>query len=110
MLIAFQWVFLFIALLAVCLGIFLKRRKSWSVRMLVVWCVFWLFATGITLFPNTASQVAAIVGIGRGVDLVVYAAITLLFALLFRAEVRFDRLEKQLTVLVRDIALKNVQK
>ncbi len=110
MLITFQWVFLGVAVLASIGGVYLKIRKSWSARALLLWLCFWCLATLVTLWPESASRVAETFGIGRGADLVVYAAITLIFALLFRAEVHFDRLERQLTSLVRELALRDISK
>jgi hypothetical protein len=110
MFILFQWIFLGVACIAIAGGVTLKIKKSWSGRTLLWWCLFWVLATLVTLFPNSASQVAETLGIGRGVDVIIYAALTLLFGLLFRAEVRFDRLEKQITILVREIALNRTEK
>ena len=63
--------------------------------------------TGITLvaFPMLAQRVADAVHIGRGVDLLMYVAI---FAGLFVSAnfyFRFKRIESQLTIVVRAMAL-----
>ncbi len=109
MFILFQWIFLGVAVVAVTGGVFFTYKKSWSSRTVFWWCLFWVVATLVTLFPESASNIAATLGIGRGVDVIIYGALTLLFGLLFRAEVRFDRLEKQLTGLIRDLALRDVE-
>lgn len=76
--------------------------------------VAWLWTMGVigglvvTWYPNTASFIANIVGIGRGADLVVYLAIVLLFVLVFQLHVSHVRLERELTKIVREDALKDV--
>jgi hypothetical protein len=62
----------------------------------------------VILLPDMASVIARIVGIGRGVDLVIYAAITLLFVMVFKVFLTLDRLEQKLTDMVRKDALSGV--
>lgn len=87
------------------------KRASQSVisrREAVMWSVLWIVAGIVILLPNTTTIIANLVGVGRGVDLVVYAAVTLLFVLVFKAFLTLDRLERTLTDLVRKDALKDV--
>ncbi|HVM90336.1 MAG TPA: DUF2304 domain-containing protein [Verrucomicrobiae bacterium] len=76
--------------------------------------VAWLWSVGVACglivvwYPNSASWIANFVGIGRGADLVVYLAIVLLFVLVLQLHVSHVRLERQLTKLVREDALKDL--
>ncbi len=76
--------------------------------------VAWLWSIGVVgglvviWYPDTASFIANVVGIGRGADLVVYLGIVLLFVLVFQLHVSHVRLERQLTKIVREEALKDV--
>jgi hypothetical protein len=47
--------------------------------------------------------------VGRGADLVVYLAIVLLFILVFQLHVSHVRMERELTKLVREEALKDLE-
>ena len=71
---------------------------------------FWgfLFTTAIIviLFPSETTKLANNLGIGRGVDLVVYASIVTLFYLVFRIYVMMEDIRHEITELVRKIALK----
>jgi hypothetical protein len=77
--------------------------------------VAWLWTLGvfaglvIVWYPNTASLLANLVGIGRGADLIVYLAVVLLFVLVLQLHVSHVRLERQLTKLVREEALKDLK-
>ncbi len=72
------------------------------------WSLLWLFMAGVVLQPQIASRAASFVGVGRGSDLVVYLAIVGLLILVFRLHVAHDRLEKQLTELIRREALSSL--
>lgn len=107
MLIAFQILFVLFALLAI--GAVLKRRheKVLGVRGLVFWVLFWVAAIVIVVWPETASMLAEAFGIGRGADFVLYSAIALLFLIIFRLHIKLESLNRDLTVLTRQDALKD---
>ena len=76
--------------------------------------LFWalLFATAIIVVvrPQETTMLANKLGIGRGVDLVVYASIALLFYMVFRAYVFLEEIRHEITQLVRKMALENKKK
>ncbi|MEN9558568.1 MAG: hypothetical protein RL141_937 [Candidatus Parcubacteria bacterium] len=74
----------------------------------LAWCALWVAAATVVLLPKTTSVIAQLVGVGRGVDAVVYLSITLLFVLLFRVFLTLDRLDQQLTGMVRREALRDL--
>jgi hypothetical protein len=82
-----------------------SKKHHISTRGMLAWILVWIVALCIVWLPDATSMVAQILGIGRGVDVILYSAITLLFFLLFRLHVKLARLESQLTVLVREQAL-----
>ena len=72
---------------------------------LLFWGVFW----GITLVfiwlpTNTIDKVGQLFGVGRGIDVLVYLSIILLFYSNFKQTEKIDKLEKEITKLVREIA------
>lgn len=73
---------------------------GWSILWLTIGVVFWL--------PNSATKLANILGIGRGADLVTYIAIIFLLFFIYRLTVRIDKIERNLTKVVRQNALKEV--
>jgi hypothetical protein len=60
--------------------------------------------------PATASYLANFLGIGRGADLIVYLSVVVIFYLLFKIFVRINKIEKEITKVVREDAIKNVRK
>lgn len=74
---------------------------------------FWLLIWGVALiaifYPEETSKIAQILGIGRGVDIVVYSSIAILFYLVFRLHVYQENIRTEISRLIREISLKNVQ-
>ncbi len=71
----------------------------------MLWSLLWIAGAVLVLWPGVSSRLAAAVGVGRGVDLVVYIAILAIFYLLFRIIVRIERIEHSITDIVRKDAL-----
>ena len=86
------------------------KEKIISLQELLAWTIFWFLVAFLVLFPDITSYAANLVGVGRGVDLVIYGAILILFYLMFRALVKLDKVEKDVTRVVRKIALDNTDK
>lgn len=70
------------------------------------WTLFWCLAIVAALVPNSTAWVAKVVGVGRGADLVVYVALAVLFYSLFRLTARVEKLNRDLTRLTRELALR----
>ncbi len=73
----------------------------------LLWLIFWLTAEVAVWIPDLTTKVANILGIGRGADLVFYLSITLLFYLIFRIYVKIEKIERDITKVVREDALNN---
>ena len=76
-------------------------------RMAFVWLLIWIGAAVATIWPETTAVVAKKVGIGRGVDLVMYCGMFVMFIGFFYIYTRFRRLDHALTVLVRQLAIEH---
>lgn len=81
------------------------RISAITAREFFLWLCFWLLAALVVLFPKTTDAVARFLGIGRGADLIVYIGMIILFAGLFFFLVRLERLERDVTKIVRKMAL-----
>lgn len=99
------------AIMALALVMTWRRARQRVIRVAeaAAWSALWIAAVVVVLLPNTASSVAAFVGVGRGADLVTYAAVALLFILVFTLFVKHERLERNLTDLVRREALRDLK-
>lgn len=88
------------------------RFKKGEIKIFntVIWSLFWLSAAIVVLYPGLAVYLAKFLGVGRGVDAIIYFAIAGLFFLVFRLWVRIEKIEKNLTRVVRQDALDNKNK
>ena len=72
----------------------------------VFWTLFWLLVGVVALMPQTTDIVARFVGVGRGADLAIYLSLIALFFLIFRIFVKLEHVEREITTVVRKLALK----
>ena len=72
----------------------------------ISWVIFWLLAMAIVAQPDLTSKVAKLFGVGRGADVVVYLALVGLFFLVFRLMIKIEKLNREITKVVREKALK----
>jgi len=81
-----------------------------SLVAMVAWLLLWTTVEIIIWEPKTTTSLAQILGIGRGADLIIYGSLVVLFYLVFRIYVKLEDIERQITTLVRKIALSNKPK
>lgn len=82
------------------------RERKLSSFAFIFWMAVWITGLIFLFFPDVLSGFAKFVGIGRGVDVLLYTSIIVIFYLIFRIYVKLDDIEKQITALTRIIALK----
>ncbi len=81
------------------------RRKRTFVAM-VVWILFWLSITLMAIIPNPVSmKIASVLGFASNVTAVIFVSIALLFLFVFYLSSTIEKLEHQMTDLVRKIAI-----
>ncbi len=74
------------------------------------WLLIWAIALVAIFYPEETTRIAKLLGIGRGVDIVVYASISILFYLVFRLNVYIENLRTEISRLIREVAIKEVKK
>lgn len=99
------------AILLAALVLTWRRAKQGALsrREAILWSLLWIGAGIVVLNPWVANWFADTVGVGRGVDAVLYVSIALIVYLLFRIFLRLDKAERDLTKLVRRIALDELE-
>jgi len=75
-------------------------------RESIGWVVFWVLLGVAVWFPEIPDRAARALGISRGVDLIVAGAIALFFYLVFRIFVRLEKMERDISKIVEQHALK----
>jgi small membrane protein len=95
-------------------ALFKTAMQFRSRRIPLVWAVSlgisWIVLGVVAFLPKTTDLLAASVGIGRGADLLVYLAIVGLVYIVFRLIMKLQKLERDVTEIVRHSALKDLDK
>lgn len=86
------------------------RERVIPLRTAVFWSVLWIGAFAGILAPQTTTRLASYFGVGRGVDVIVYLSLALLFYLVFRIYVMIEDLRHEITDIIRTIALQKSSK
>ncbi|MFA6424356.1 MAG: DUF2304 domain-containing protein [Candidatus Magasanikbacteria bacterium] len=86
------------------------RSGELKSREAIGWVLFWILAGLVVVSPNSTLILAKVLGVGRGVDAIIYLAIALLFFLLFKIFVRLEKIDHQITKIVRQDTLNQTKK
>lgn len=105
-----QIIAIIIALFAVSRAFLRLREHKISVISFIFWAIVWIAVVTVAFIPNATSYFSSFLGIGRGIDFVVYLSILLLFYLIFRIYVSLEALNSSITKLTRTIAIQRGQK
>jgi len=107
MLFLFQLLFFLFSFYAVGNVVKKRREGSASRRGVIFWLIFWLIADVAVIWPNSTTVLANAFGIGRGSDLVIYSSLALLFFLIFKLHIKIESINRDVTKVVRDRALRD---
>mgnify|MGYP001618197378 CR=1 FL=1 len=94
-----------IAVGGVVRSLLLFRERRHSIRALIFWLMIWGGIGIIAFVPKVSFWISEPLGIQRGVDVIVYVSIILLFFMVSRLILNIESLERQMTALVRELAL-----
>lgn len=85
-----------------------KRKKMISLNEFVFWLLFWLIAIFAILFIKKIDELFAALGFSSsGINLLFYLATVILFYFYLKIRLRIEKMERNLTKIVREIALTN---
>ncbi len=101
----FQIVLVAFASFAVTRTVKQFRAQKVSLHWFLLWNGLWAVVIGVTLWPTSADFVAHLVGIGRGADLALYVSAVVLAYAVFRLFVRQEETQREITKLVRKMAI-----
>jgi len=102
-----QIILLVLIILAILYFWLRYKTRSIGLRPFLMMLAFWILAGVLVVLPESTSRLAEIFGVGRGVDLVFYFALVLIFYLIFKIFVRLEKIEQNITKIVSKIALKD---
>lgn len=99
-----------ILLALLILFIVYRLIKSFSLKKttkieFIGWLCFWLIALLVVLWPDITNQIALILGIGRGADVIIYFALILIFYFIFYLIGKIRIIERNIAKLSRQLTL-----
>ena len=99
-------------LVIVALSAVVQKRKQnkLSLSQALNWFIMWLGVLIVFWYPESTSYLASSLGIGRGADLIVYTAILIMFYMIFKMYMRMDKLNSQITKVVRKVGIDETTK
>lgn len=103
-----QYLLLAFVLFALARVIQQYKQRGMRPREFVFWILVWVGAAFIITVPDSTSFIAYLLGIGRGADLIMYATLLVTFYLIFRIHLTLDRLEQEVTQVIRAMALEGL--
>jgi len=74
-------------------------------REFFAWIVFWLLVVSAIIWSQETDLLAKLVGVGRGVDLLIYLSILTLFFVMFKVIVHLEKIDRQIVKLISALAL-----
>jgi hypothetical protein len=86
------------------------REKKLSGRQFIFWSAVWTIILLAVFFQSWTMRLSSILGIARGADLIVYVSVVLLFYLMFRLYVKMEKIEQDITKVVRKISIEETEK
>ncbi len=102
----YQWIVPLIALYYLYRIIHQIRTGKKTIQNAIIWIVFWLFVILLAVLPNgLTSKIAHFLGFKNNVNALIFSCLGLLFILVFQLSSSINRLEQNLTQLVRKLAL-----
>ena len=110
LLLPIQLILLLFIIFAASRAVLQFRGGTIRLGALTFWLMVWAVALIAIFYPDETTEIARLAGIGRGVDIIVYISIAILFYLVFRLHVYMEDLRTQLSRLIREISLKEVKK
>jgi hypothetical protein len=88
---------------------FLKGKKSQTFLKLFVRLIVWGGMAAVALFPGVTFALAKIIGIEGNINAVILTGFILIFLIIFKLLSAIERLEQNLTELVREDSLKSLK-
>jgi len=88
--------------------LFYQRQKNQIARNeSIFWLIFWLVAALAIIFIKTIDKAVAALGFsGSGINFLFYTAVMILFYFIFKMRLRLVKIEKNITDITREVALK----
>lgn len=105
-LLIFQLIVVLFAIATIFNILQMKQKGSLTPRASLFWVLFWFAVAGAVIRPDSIQMIARTFGIGRGSDFVLYISVITLFFLVFRLHIKIEKINRDVTKVVREKSLK----
>jgi len=106
----FEIIFTLFAFFAWSRAILRYRESKISNKDLLLWTAIWFGMVTIISIPGKADYIARVFGVRNGAEFMFFIAISILFYSVYRLYVKANEAERQITNLVRQLALQGRKK
>lgn len=89
---------------------FLKKKKSYTILKTGVLSLTWLMIAIIAYNPDFAYFISRELGFGQNLNTLIFVGFIILFALVFRILKSIEKIEREISEIVRKEALKDLEK
>lgn len=85
-----------------------KKKNHIGANEFLFWLIFWLLAAGLIISLRLIDRLVSELGFtGSGIEVLLYLSVAALFYFVFRLRLKFEKTDKDLTEIVKNIALKD---
>ena len=104
----YQIAIVVISLVMIYFGLekFFQRQATQTLFKLIVRIIIWGGMSAVALFPDLTDKIADFIGIEGNINAVILLGFLLVFLLIFKILAVVERLEQQISTLIRQDALK----
>lgn len=94
-----------IGLIAIILAFLRFKEGKMTLGLLILWIIIWVGVIIVSINPQSTVLLTSITGIERGLDVVLILGLVVAYYLIFRIYTMIESMEKEITELVRELAL-----
>jgi len=103
-----QIIVILFSLFAIYKTLIRRKKEEITTAESIIWVLLWLAVGTAVIIPKTTDQIGQFVGVSRGVDLLVYLSIIVMFFIIFKVIVKLEKIERNVTKVVRHLSLKDI--
>lgn len=104
----YQWLVPLVALLYTTRVVLQYKQRKRLLTSTFFWLVFWIAVSALAIIPNKISVgIANLLGFKSNVNAIIFVALGFLFSIVFYLSAAVERLERQMTDLIRKVAMDN---
>ncbi|MBX2817429.1 MAG: DUF2304 domain-containing protein [Saprospiraceae bacterium] len=104
----YQWLVLLLAITFMINVIRQYRSRKRLIGSTIIWVVFWVVISALAIMPDFISiNIAELLGFHSNINAVIFVALGFLYVFMFYTTAVVERLERQVTEIVRKLAIEN---